>query len=159
MRHRKLLAYLMCGCLFLTACVGGQSTGASSSEPQAETAEEESGVTEEPQAETAAGESDAAEEPQAETAAGESNVAEEAAAQTETAADESAPAAEENAEEPTVTETVEVPAVTETPAAPTLSNMDQLFRTINIAAGCTLGVLELLLIAFQVLSRKKQHKA
>ena len=56
----------MCGCLFLTACAGGQSTGASASEPQAE------------------------------TAAGESNVAEEAAAQTETAADESAPAAEEN---------------------------------------------------------------
>lgn len=69
------------------------------------------------------------------------------------------PTAEENAEEPTVTETVEVPAVTETPAAPALSNMDQLFRTINIAAGCTLVVLELLLIAFQVLSRKKQHKA
>lgn len=69
------------------------------------------------------------------------------------------PAAEENAEEPTVTETVEVPAVTETPAAPALSNMDRLFRTINIAAGCTLGVLELLLIAFQVLNRKKQHKA
>ena len=82
MRHSKLLAYLLCGCLFLTACAGGQSTGASSSEPQAEGEAEET---------------EAAEEPQAEGEAEETEAAEDSQVQGETGADDEASAAEENA--------------------------------------------------------------
>ena len=97
MRHSKLLAYLLCGCLFLTACAGGQSTGASSSEQQAESEAEETEAAEEPQAEGEAEETEAAEDSQAEPAAEETGPAEDSQVQGETGADDAAPAAEENA--------------------------------------------------------------
>lgn len=65
----------------------------------------------------------------------------------------SADEAEANVQE-TVEETVAVQPI---PAADaSISNMDRLFRTVNFSAAGILGLLEVLLIFFQVLSRRKR---
>lgn len=65
-------------------------------------------------------------------------------------------------EAPEQTEAVEEVTAQPTEApqntAPEMSNMDRLFRTINISAIAGLGALELLLILFQLLTAKKRKK-
>ena len=57
-------------------------------------------------------------------------------------------------------EQTEAPEATAAPeAAPQASNMDRLFQKINLGAGIGLGIVEILMIAVQVMSSRKQKKA
>ena len=65
--------------------------------------------------------------------------------------------AEAEAAEIETEESVEEP-VEGAPTTPTMSNMDRLFRNVNIGAGITLGALELILIAWQIIATRKRTK-